>query len=154
MNRATQTRKEVVVVVSTIPTGVQQLLDGPNYAHLATLMADGTPRSHVVWIWREGQSVIVPTTTGNAKARDMERNPRVSISLVDHENPYRMASIRGTVVETRPHDEFELMDQIARKYTSRPYPDRSVEMVYFVMQVTHAYERTLGGFSHAPAAIT
>jgi PPOX class probable F420-dependent enzyme len=133
-----------------LPAEVRELLDGPNYAHLTTLMPDGSPRSHVVWIWRDGDRVIVPTDVENFKSKDMQRDPRVSVSLVDHENPYRMASLRGRVVEIRPHDDFDLMDQIAHKYTSRPFPDRNFELAYFVIDVLSAYERKLGGYTHNP----
>lgn len=134
----------------TIPPDVRELLDGPNYLHLTTLRADGAPRNHVVWGWREGEYVIIATDPENAKAKDMDRDPRVSISLVDHEDPYRMAALRGAVVEVRPEDGLQLMDQLARKYTSAPFPDRGISLIYYVIAVTSAYERTLGGYTHNP----
>jgi PPOX class probable F420-dependent enzyme len=134
----------------TLPEAVRDLLDGPNYAHLTTLMPDGSPRSSVVWIWREGDRVIIPTDATNFKGKDMQRDPRVSISLIDHENPYRMAALRGRMVEVRPHDDFELMDRIAQVYTSRAYPDQNFELAYFVIDVLSCYERNLGGFTHNP----
>ncbi|TVR76705.1 MAG: TIGR03618 family F420-dependent PPOX class oxidoreductase [Sphaerobacteraceae bacterium] len=134
----------------SIPAKVRDLLDGPNYAHLTTLMEDGSPRNHVVWIWRDGDQVIIPTGAENFKGSDMRRDPRVSISLVDHQNPYRMASLRGRVLEVRPHDDFELMDQIAHTYTSQPFPDRNFELAYFVIDVLSAYERQLGAYTHHP----
>jgi PPOX class probable F420-dependent enzyme len=117
------------VDVITIPDEVRKLLDGPNYAHLATLTKDGSPRNHVVWVWREGDRVIISTSPDNIKSRDMERDPRVSLSLVEHDNPYRMAAIQGRVIESRPHDDFELMDRMARSYTSQPFPERDLELV-------------------------
>lgn len=133
-----------------IPEPVRELLDGPNYAHLTTLMEDGSPRSSVVWIWRDGDQVVIPTEATNFKGKDTERDPRVSISLVDHVNPYRMAALRGRVVEVRPHDDFALMDQIAQVYTSQPYPGHDFELSYYVIDVISAYERNLGGFTHDP----
>lgn len=138
----------------TIPHDVLELLDGPNYIHLTTLRPDGAPRNHVVWGWREGDQVIIATGPENAKAKDMDRDPRVSISLVDQEDPYRMAALRGEVIEVRPEDELRLMDQIAHKYTGVPFPERDIQLVYYVIAVTSAYERTLGGFVHKPAEQT
>jgi PPOX class probable F420-dependent enzyme len=135
----------------TIPHDVRELLDIPNYLHLTTLRPDGAPRNHVVWGWREGEQIIIATSPENAKAKDMDRDPRVSLSLVDQEDPYRMAALRGEVVEVRPHDDLELMDRISHKYTSVPFPGRDAYLVYYVIAVTSAYERTLGGFVHKPA---
>jgi PPOX class probable F420-dependent enzyme len=120
------------------------LLAAPNYVHLATLRADGSPRSHVVWVGLEGDNVLVCTSDTTWKARDMRRNPRVSMSLVDSANPYQMASIQGRVVEERPDHDCRFMDPISLKYTSRPFPQRGPDRVCFVIQVDKAGERTLG----------
>lgn len=146
-------QKGAYVEAIAIPDEVRDLLDGPNFAHLTTLMKDGSPRSHVVWIWRENDQVVICTDADSFKGWDMQRDSRVSISLVDHQNPYRMASLRGRVVELRPHDDFELMDQIARKYTSQPFPVRDLQLTYFVIEVLSAFEQTLGGFTHNPGEV-
>jgi hypothetical protein len=113
-------------------------------------MPDGSPRNHVVWVWREGDRVVIATSKGHRKAQDMERDPRVALSLYDHLDPYRMAALRGEVVEIRPHDNLELMDRISYKYTSNPFPDRHSELSYYVVGITSAYERKLGGLTHRP----
>jgi PPOX class probable F420-dependent enzyme len=133
-----------------IPAEVRELLDGPTYAHLTTLRTDGSPRNHVVWIWREDDQIIVAASPDNHKSRDMDRDPRVSLSLVDQSDPYRMAALRGVVVDVRPDDGLALMDRISEKYTSMPFPTRDTSLVYYVIGVTGAYERTLGGFTHKP----
>jgi PPOX class probable F420-dependent enzyme len=137
-----------------ISDAVRELLDGPNYAHLTTLMTDGSPRNHVVWVWREDDRIIVATSTGHFKAQDMDRDPRVSISLINQEDPYQMAALRGEVVEVRPHDGLKLMDRISHKYTSNSFPDRQSELSYYVIAVRSAYERKLGGLVHQPAHAT
>src|SRR6266496_6277413 len=60
-----------------IPDDVRALLDAPNYAHLSTLRADGSPRNHVVWVGVEGDRLLVCTSDWMWKAKDMRRNPRV-----------------------------------------------------------------------------
>ena len=85
-----------------LPTEVRALLDAPNYVHLTTLRADGSPRSWVVWVGLEDEQILVCTDDNTWKAKDMRRDPRVSLSVVDLADPYRMAAVQGRVVEVRP----------------------------------------------------
>lgn len=135
-----------------IPDEVRELLDAPNYVHLSTLRADGSPRNHVVWAWVEDDLVIVGARKDSAKGKDMQRDPRVALSVVDMEDPYRMAALRGQVVQIRPEDDYELMDRLAIKYTGVPFPCHEPGLVYFVIAIEHAYQRTLDGFTHNPVA--
>ena len=84
---------------------IKQLLDGPNFAHLATLMPDGSPQSVPVWVGREGDRIIICTAETSLKARNTRGDPRVALSIVDFENPYSEAQIRGRVVERREDSE-------------------------------------------------
>ena len=86
-----------------IPRDVRQLLDAPNYVHLSTLRADGSPRNWVVWVGLEGDHILVCTSDAIWKAKDMRRDPRVALSVTDTANPYRMAAIQGRVVEVPTH---------------------------------------------------
>jgi PPOX class probable F420-dependent enzyme len=134
-----------------IPTEVRALLDGPNFVHLSTLRADGSPRSWVVWVGLEGDRILVCTGDRGWKAKDMRRDPRVALSVTDLANPYRMAAIQGTVVEIRTDEDCRYMDPIAIKYTSAPFPHRAPDRVCFVIAVDKAGQRTLG-FEHNPGA--
>ena len=135
--------------MAAIPDDVRALLDAPNYVHLSTLRPDGSPRNWVVWVGLEGDHVLVCTSDTQAKAKDMLRDPRVALSLIDAENPYRMAALQGRVVEVRPDDGCRYMDPISIKYTSGPFPSRGPDRVCFVIAVERAFARTLG-FAHAP----
>ncbi len=84
-----------------IPGSIRMLIDGPNYAHLSTLRADGSPRNWVVWVAREGDNVLVCTNAETPKARDMRRDSRVGLSIAALDNPYRMATLRGRVIGVR-----------------------------------------------------
>ena len=77
-----------------ISSGVRQLLEAPNYVHLSTLRADGSPRNWVVWVGLEGDQILIGTSDTVWKAKDMRRDPRVGLSVSDMANPYRMASIQ------------------------------------------------------------
>lgn len=133
-----------------IPEDVRELLEAPNYVHLSTLRADGSPRNHVVWAGLEGDYILVCTYGWYRKAQDMYRDPRVALSVTDLANPYRMAAIQGRVLQTRPDEDYRHMDQLALKYTSAPFPSREPGHVAFVIGATNAYQRTLGWFAHNP----
>jgi PPOX class probable F420-dependent enzyme len=137
-------------VAIPIPVGVRALLDAPNFVHLSTLRAEGTPRNWVVWVGLEGEHVLICTSDTVWKAKDMRRDPRVGLSVADAANPYRMASIQGRVVEIRPDIGCRQMDPISLKYTSAPFPCRGADRVCFVIAVERASERTLG-FVHNPS---
>jgi PPOX class probable F420-dependent enzyme len=135
----------------TIPGDVRALLDAPNYVHLSTLRADGSPRNHVVWIGLEGDLVLVCTTETSWKAKDMRRDPRVALSVVDLANPYKMAALQGRVVEIRPDEGCRYMDPISVKYTNAPFPGRGPGRLCFAIAVEKAGQRTLAWLVHNPA---
>jgi PPOX class probable F420-dependent enzyme len=135
-----------------IPGDVRKLLDAPNYVHLSTLRADGSPRNWVVWVGLEDDYILVCTSDAIWKAKDMRRNPRVALSVTDMANPYRMAAIQGQVVEVRPDEGCRYMDPISVKYTGAPFPSRGPDRVCFVIAVDKAAYRALG-FVHDPQLV-
>src|SRR5690348_2091057 len=106
---------------------IRTLLDGANFAHLATLMADGSPQSVPVWIGREDDRVLICTGESSLKARNTLRDPRVALSVIDFRDPYQEAQLRGRVVERRPDPDLKYMDPISHKYTGKPFPFRKPE---------------------------
>jgi len=103
---------------------VKQLIDRPNFAHLATLMPDGSPNATPVWIGREGEHVVICTGETSLKGKNTRRDPRVALSIVDFTNPYEEVQIRGRVIERRPDPDLKIMDPISHKYTGKPFPFR------------------------------
>jgi PPOX class probable F420-dependent enzyme len=129
---------------------IKQLLDGPNFAHLATIMADGSPQSAPVWVSREGERILIGTSEGSLKGRNTRRDPRVALSIVGFRDPYVEAQLRGRVVERRPDTSFEVKDIAARKYTGKDFPWRNPEgQVTLVIEVDRAKFAKLP-FTHAP----
>ena len=129
---------------------IKQLVDRPNFAHLATLMPDGSPSSTPVWVGREGDRLLIGTSEGSLKARNTRRDPRVALSIVDFHDPYMEAQLRGRVVERRPDPELKLMDPISQKYIGKPFPMRSYEGgVALVIEVDKARYLKLP-FEHTP----
>jgi PPOX class probable F420-dependent enzyme len=130
---------------------VRELLQGANYGHVATVMPDGAPHTVPVWVDLEGDRIVFFTQSGTRKARNLERDGRVAISLVDHENPYRTAQLRGRVVEKRTGDPAEVViERIARKFTGEPFPWRSPNSVLYVVEPERVRFMELP-FVHRPA---
>jgi PPOX class probable F420-dependent enzyme len=134
----------------TLSENAKKLIDRPNFAHLATLMPDGSPQSVPVWIGREGERLVVCTGEGSLKARNTRRDPRVALSIVDFDNPYDEVQIRGRVIERRPDPELKVLDPISHKYTGRPFPMRSPEgRVALIIEVEKERYTKLP-FEHTP----
>jgi PPOX class probable F420-dependent enzyme len=104
------------------PSGVA-LLREKHLAVVSTLMPDGSPQSTPVWVDVEpdGSHILINTVVGHLKERNVERDPRVAITVVDSQNPFRSVVVRGRVVELLGHDQGakEHIDTLAQKYTGR-----------------------------------
>jgi PPOX class probable F420-dependent enzyme len=129
---------------------VKRLIDGPNFAHLATVMPDGSPQSAPVWVTREGDRILVGTSEDSLKGKNTRRDPRVALSIVDVQDPYREAQLRGRVIERRSDANFAVKDATARKYTGKEFPWRNPEgQVALVIEVERAKFAKLP-FTHTP----
>ena len=129
---------------------IKQLVDRPNFAHLSTLMADGSPQSVPVWVGREGDRILVCTGERSLKAANTRRDPRVALSIVDFQNPYEEAQLRGRVVERRPDPDLRIMDPVSHKYTGKPFPLRDPQgRVALVIEIEKARYARLP-FEHTP----
>ena len=134
-----------------LSSDIKSLIDRPNFAHLATLMSDGSPQSVPVWVGREDDCVLICTGESSLKARNTIRDPRVALSLIDLHNPYEEMQLRGRVVERRPDRDFRYMDPISQKYTGKPFPFRNPEgRVALVIEFDKAKYTQLP-FEHTPA---
>ncbi|MBG0564604.1 PPOX class F420-dependent oxidoreductase [Actinoplanes aureus] len=120
---------------------VRRVLDGTSLAHLATVLPDGSPHTVPLWVGTRGDQIVFLTGPGSRKARNLRRDPRVALSFAPADNPFRPVVIRGRVVEWLDGDEgWEIVDQIAVKYTGAPYP-REEERVVAVIE---AERQTVG----------
>ena len=93
------------------------LLQAPNFASLATTMADGAPQASVVWIDVDGDDVLVNTAEGRTKTENMRRDPRVALCLFDAGDPYRQLMARGRVTGFTHEGADAHIDALAKKYT-------------------------------------
>ncbi len=113
---------------------MKRLIDAANFAHLATVQPDGSPKVEPVWIGREGDRIVVATDRKSLKSINLERDPRVAISLVSRDNPYEQLLIRGRVVESRDDNDLVGLDALSEAYLGKPFPRRkwSSRVLYLI----------------------
>ena len=112
--------------MAELPPDVRELFEARNFAHLATTLPDGAPHNVPVWMRVEDGRLLFFTQPQSRKARNLERNPDVAVSVVDERNPYRSARVRGRVVERIDGDAaLEIIDRISQQYTGADFPLRS-----------------------------
>ncbi|AYN40688.1 PPOX class F420-dependent oxidoreductase [Streptomyces dangxiongensis] len=101
---------------------VKSLLDGTVFIVVGTLQPDGSPQMSPVWVKRDGDDVLFSTTTDRRKYRNLERDPRVTVVVMNPDQPYEYAEIRG-VAEMTTEGGRQLIDELSRKYTGKDYAD-------------------------------
>jgi PPOX class probable F420-dependent enzyme len=85
--------------MNTLTEQDRRFFTGTNFGHLATLLPDGAPHSVVVWIDEQDGLVLINTAQQSVKVRNIQRDPRVAVSVHDQEEPYRMVSVQGRVTD-------------------------------------------------------
>jgi PPOX class probable F420-dependent enzyme len=101
--------------MAKLTEGQIELMRGKNFAAVATVKQDGTPQTSIVWIDTDGEHVVFNTTNGRAKGRHLRRDPRVSVTVFDVENPYRYFEVEGVAaLELEGADDH--IDELSRKY--------------------------------------
>ena len=127
----------------------QNLVRRPNFAHLATVRADGSPKLDPVWIELTDESTVtIATGQDSLKTRNVLRDPRVAISIVDVDNPYEELQLRGTC-EVEPDPDMATLDALSHKYTGKPFPTRGDDGVVLRVTVNQFLYQDLS-FEHTP----
>ena len=125
--------------MSVVPEKYIDLLQGPNFAHLATIMPDGSPQVTPVWFKYDGTHIIVNSARGRRKDKNLRERPSVALSILDPKNSYRYLEVRGKVVKFSEEGADEVIDSLAKAYMGvEKYPYRSAEEV----RVTYWIEPT------------
>jgi PPOX class probable F420-dependent enzyme len=119
-----------------VPDQVARLLKEKNFAFLGTLMKDGRPHVTPVWVDMDNGLILINTAEGRIKHRNLSRDPRVSISLVDRNSPYSMVTIQGTVVEQTAKGADDHIDKLAKKYLeTERYPGHSPSIKRVIVRI-------------------
>jgi PPOX class probable F420-dependent enzyme len=111
------------------------LIDGANFASIATLNPDGSPQASVVWVARDGDDLLFSTVVGRQKERNLRRDPRVSVTIFDQQQPYSYIEVRGSVTMT-PEGGRELINSLSHKYRGEDYPVEPESTVRVVIRLT------------------
>ena len=123
-------------MAATLSPGFQKLLHEPAYCQLATLMPGGAPHITQTWVDTDGEHILINTFEGSQKCRNVRRDPRVAVNVVDPTNPWRIANVRGQVVEVTTQDADRHIDQLARKYLGvETYPRRTPGQVRLILKI-------------------
>jgi PPOX class probable F420-dependent enzyme len=123
-------------MAAELPPGFQKLLREAAFCQLATLMPDGSPQLTQVWADTDGRYILINTAEGRQKVRNVRRDPRVAVNVVDPANAWRIASVRGRVVEITTEGADRLIDQLAKKYIGADtYPFRQPGEVRVTLKI-------------------
>lgn len=127
-----------------LPDLARELVAGPHVAHLATVLPDGAPHSVPLWVSWEGDRLAFLTGPHSRKARNVARDPRVSVSVTHTEQPWLMATLFGRVARVLDGDAgWAVVDRISHQYTGGPYP-RGEDRVAFLVDVDRASAASFG----------
>ncbi|MCI2956535.1 PPOX class F420-dependent oxidoreductase [Agromyces atrinae] len=104
------------------------LAKGKNFASLTTLRKDGSPTAQVMWVDCDDEHILINTEVHRLKYKHMKRDPRVTVLIIDQENPYSYAEVRGEVVEFIGGDAARAhIDELSELYFGRPYKPEQIE---------------------------
>jgi PPOX class probable F420-dependent enzyme len=130
---------------AVIPETFKDLFTKVAFAHVATLMPDGSPQVTPVWCDYDGALVWLISAKGRLKDRNMRRDKRVALSIQDPDNAYRYLAIRGEVVEITENGADAHIDAMAKKYLGKDkYPNRAPGEVRVIYKIRPLKVSTMG----------
>jgi PPOX class probable F420-dependent enzyme len=104
-----------------LPDDLIKLLKQPSTCFVTTLMPDGSPQQTQTWVDTDGEHVVINTVQGFQKVRNVERDPRVAVSVCDPANPFRYYTVRGRVVDVTAEGGADHIEALSQRYTGGPY---------------------------------
>jgi PPOX class probable F420-dependent enzyme len=108
--------------LASLPQAARELLEGKNFAFLATLNKDGSPQVTPTWVGTDGKNVLINVATYRQKFKNVSRDPRVAVTVIDMKDPYKGVIIRGKVASiTRGREAEDQDDELAIKYTGHKH---------------------------------
>jgi PPOX class probable F420-dependent enzyme len=105
-----------------LPEDLLALLTEPSLCFLATTMPDGSPQMTQTWVDTDGKNIVVNSVEGFQKIKNIERDPRVAVNIVDSSQPHRYFAVRGQVVNVTSEGGAEHIEKLAQRYLGGPYP--------------------------------
>ncbi|HMG45762.1 MAG TPA: TIGR03618 family F420-dependent PPOX class oxidoreductase [Acidimicrobiales bacterium] len=119
---------------------ITKLAQGQNYAAVTTLLSDGTPQTKPLWVDTDGEHILINTEVHRRGFKNLQRDPRVTVAIIDHENPYKYVEVRGHVVETVTGPEARAhIDQLSQRYLGQDYGGK-IETERVIVKVAPDYQ--------------
>lgn len=123
---------------------LHQLATGKNFAAMTTLMPDGQPQTQIMWVHATEDHLIINTETGRQKFRNVERDPRVTVTVFDDANAYAYVEARGRVVATQDGEPAAAnIDELSQKYQGTPYPAPKDARVILTIEVDKVHKNNV-----------
>ncbi|WP_378148298.1 PPOX class F420-dependent oxidoreductase [Cnuibacter sp. UC19_7] len=108
--------------MTALPTDLVSLLQRRALCNIATVMPSGSPQVTLTWVDTDGENVLVNSVMTHQKVRNIQRDPRVAVTISDPEDPWFYYQVRGTVRELVTDGAADHIEQLSQKYTGGPYP--------------------------------
>jgi PPOX class probable F420-dependent enzyme len=121
-----------------LPEPAKRLADEKTFAVVSTVNPDGSPQATVVWVTREADEILFSSVRGRRKTRNLERDPRVSLTMIDSANGYHYVEVRGMVSMTEEGGR-DLINELSRKYRGQPYTHDAPDAVRVVFRITPSH---------------
>ena len=136
-----------------IPQSHLDILDDVSFGHVATIGPRGEPQCNPVWYHWDGKHLRFSQTTTRQKLANLKRDPRIAISILDPDDPYRYLEVRGRMVDVEDDPSFEFIDSMAKKYLDRDdYPWRR-DVDHRVVVVVEPEHTTQMGAARPPSGV-
>ncbi len=121
---------------------IKKLAQGANYGTITTLLRDGSPSTHVMWVDADDDHMLINTEVHRAKFKNVQRDPRVSVAVWDAENPYSYVEVRGRVVETMTGPQArQHIDDLSVKYKGKPYDPNAIQSERVILRIAPERQR-------------
>lgn len=122
--------------MTPLDASVRELAQGVNFAALSVLLPSGRVMTHVLWVDADEEHVLLNTEVHRAKFRAVEQDPRVTVTIWQHDNPYRYVEVRGRVVDTvRGPEARAHIDRLSQKYTGKEYDGSTITSERVILRI-------------------
>jgi PPOX class probable F420-dependent enzyme len=122
--------------VTALDPRAREFAQAPNFATLSVILRSGRPMTHVMWVDADENHVLINTEVHRAKFRAVERDPRVTVTIWQRDDPYTYAEVRGQVLETvRGPEARAHIDSLSRKYRGKDYDDAMITSERVILRI-------------------
>lgn len=134
-----------VEVEAGLEPRVRELASGPNFAAVSTMLPSGHIQTQPIWVSCDGDHILLNTEVHRQKFLNVERDPRITVMVWDHANPYAYVEVRGRVVDTvRGEEARRMIDELSQKYNGKPYPPEAIQSERVILRIAPEQQRSQG----------